>query len=636
MKKIVIVVIGLLLSFSSFGKDDPKYPVSSIPEDMKTGMYAVIREKEVRCEINSVRSSSVFYRTVITILNSNAKSYASEVVGYDKFRTISNFKGTVYDADGEIIKRLKQSDIYDQSSSDGVSLYSDSRLKQADLSQTIYPYTVEFEYQIDQKMLYYLPDFYLYSDDEITIQKQSYSIIYPLELKPRYKLFNVQEPQFSKVRDKEVMQWSFENIKPNKFEGLAPDISKVVPNILAGPVDFEYDGYAGKMDTWENYGKWQSKLNEGRDVLPEGTKQRVRELTKDAKSTEEKVRILYEFLQSKTRYVSIQLGIGGLQPFEAKVVDQMGYGDCKALSNYMVSLLKEVGIKGYYTTIMAGDDAPEVNRSFPSHQGNHIIVAVPNLKDTLWLECTSQIKPFGYMGTFTDDRYALMITEAGGKLVKTITYTAEQNVQSRTADVVVELSGDAKATVKTSYQGLQYENGHLNFILNDQYDQQRKWIQDNTRIPSFDVNSFSMTNHKDKIPSAVVKADFTLKRFATVSGKRIFLTPNLMNKSTYVPEKLDLRKSSVKWPTSFTDLDTIRFHLPEGIYPEFLPEPVKIKSRFGEYEATYKLDQGNLVYTRKMIMRKSEFPADSYKELIDFFKGVNKADNSKMVFLSKT
>ena len=84
------------------------------------------------------------------------------------------------------------------------------------------------------------------------------------------------------------------------------------------------------------------------------------------------------------------------------------------------------------------------------------------------------------------------------------------------------------------------------------------------------------------------------------------------------------------------DLDTIRYHLPEGIYPEFLPAPIQLKSRFGEYEASYQIDQGNLVYIRKMIMRKGEFPPESYKELIDFFKGVTKADNSKMVFLSKT
>ena len=147
------------------------------------------------------------------------------------------------------------------------------------------------------------------------------------------------------------------------------------------------------------------------------------------------------------------------------------------------------------------------------------------------------------MGDFTGDRSALMITETGGKIVKTPRYTASQNIQSRTGDVFVELTGDAKAKVKTTYRGLQYENNNLNSILNGQYDDQRKWIQKNFKIAAFDVAGFNMTNKKDKVPSAIVNADLMITKFATVSGKRLFLTPNLLNKSTYLPEKLETRKN---------------------------------------------------------------------------------------------
>lgn len=636
MKRLRNVVVALLMVIAAQAKDDPKYPVSQIPEELKTGMYAVIREEQLDIDITSISGSTTYHHLVITILSSKARDYASTVVGYDKLRLIKSFKGTVYDADGNVIKKLKQNEIYDQSAYDGFSLYSDARLKQADLSQAVYPYTVEFEYTIEKKMLYELEDFYLYKDDEVSTQKSTYSIRYPASLKPRYKLFKVSEPKVSEADGKQQMQWTFENVKPQKFEKLSPDISKVVPNITVAPNEFEYEGYAGNMKSWAEYGAWQNELNKGRDVLPEATKQKVRQLTKDVTVPEQKVKILYEYLQSKTRYVSIQLGIGGFQPFPASVVDETGYGDCKALSNYMVAMLKEVGIKGYYTTVEAGEGDTYVDASFPSDQSNHVIVAVPNGADTLWLECTSQTAPFNYQGTFTGDRKALMVTEDGGHLVNTHRYSAQDNLQSRTADVFVEASGNARAKVKTTYKALQYENDNLNFILNNQFDAQKKWVQRNTQIPAFDIMSFKMTEHKAKMPSAVVDLELALPRFASVSGKRLFLTPNLMNRSTMMPEKTDARKYDVVMDNAFMDLDTIHYHLPDGIYPETLPQPVTIKSRFGEYENSMKLDQNGVIYTRKLKMIKGEFPAASYQELIDFYRAVNKADNSKIVFLSKT
>jgi hypothetical protein len=302
----------------------------------------------------------------------------------------------------------------------------------------------------------------------------------------------------------------------------------------------------------------------------------------------------------------------------------------------MVSILKAVGIPSNYTLIRAGEGEPDIDVAFPSSQFNHVIVAVPNQADTLWLECTSQTNPFGYLGDFTGNRHALMITDTGGKIVKTPSYSADDNTQFRTADVFVEVTGDARAKVKTTYQGIQYENGNLNQLVTHQYDEQKTWLQSTVKIPASDVVNFKMINNKKVIPSAVVTTELNLQRFATVSGKRIFLTPNLMNKSSYVPEKLEARRSRIILRIPFTDLDTINYHLPEGISPEFLPEPIKVNSRFGEYESSYTLDQGHLIYIRKLKMNKGEFPPESYKEFIDFYKGINKADNTKIVFMSKT
>lgn len=635
MRTITYFLFCAFLSIVVCAKDKSKYPVSAIPEELKKDAIAVIREDDMVFTITDDNRASLHCHLVVTIFHPKGNYYSEHSEWYSKLRKIAKFEGRVYDEQGLLIKELKGNEVIDRGAYGDGALHTDIRIKSATLIQNAYPYTIEFEYDIEYKFLYSIDDSYVGSEN-VSVQKSSYQLIYPKSLKPRYKTYNIhQQPVIISLNDKESVTWKFENLKSIKFEPLSSH-NAILPHIVAAPGKFDYDGYPGSMETWEDYGKWQLSLNKGRDILSESTKNRVKELTRSLPTDEQKVKAVYEYLQNKTRYVNISLGIGGLQPFEAMTVDQLGYGDCKGLSNYMVALLKEIGIKGYYCKIMAGEDAPEIDVSFPSHQTNHIIVAVPNGMDTLWLECTSQTNPFNYLGTFTGDRKAIMVTETGGKIVNTHRYTNDQNIQIRSAKVIVEVSGDAKAKVKTFYQGLQYENDNLNFILTQSYDDQKKWILKNTSIPAFDVTHFSMNNKKDKIPSAIVNVDLTLKRWATVSGKRIFITPNLMNRSTYIPEKIDSRKANVIRRMAYTDIDTIRYHLPEGIYPEFLPQSMLIKSRFGEYDNYYKIEQNELLYIRKLKVNKGEFPPESYVEIIDFFKSINKADNTKIVFMSKT
>lgn len=637
MRKILPLYF-LFGSFHAFGWSDPKYPVSDIPATLIENVNVVLRENHMVYTIHAQNRATLFVHEVITILNENGKHYASEVIGYDKLSRVTSFKGTSYDATGAVIKKLKASEIYDQSAFDGYSLFSDNRIKAAQLSHGSYPYTVEYEYEIEYKYLFMIPGFVIIPRGKTSVQNSSYQLIFPEALTPKYKVSNYEaKPEPGEAKDgRKTLQWKFQNLKPIKLEPIGPPAQEVIPQIYVAPVRFEFDGYNGSTATWGDFGKWIISLNKGRTQLPEETIKKIKELTANLNTTEEKIKAVYEYMQNRTRYVSVQLGIGGFQPFEASVVDNTGYGDCKALSNYMVSMLSVIGVKANYTLIRAGKGEPPMQVDFPGSQFNHAVVSVPIGQDTIWLECTSQTNPFGYMGTFTGNRKALAITENGAEIVNTPVYTEHDNIQSRTANVVVESNGNAKATIKTHYSGLQYENDGLSSILENQFDDQKKWVEQNTEIPSFEINSFKFENKKDRIPTATVSLDLTLRRFATVSGKRLMITPNLMSKNSFVPEKVESRKTEIVRSMGYTDLDTIRYQIPNEIYPEFLPEPVKLKSRFGEYESSYSVDQGLVLYTRKMVMRKGRYPAEAYQELIDFYKAVTKADNVKLVFLNKT
>ncbi|MGC3948211.1 MAG: DUF3857 domain-containing transglutaminase family protein [Chryseolinea sp.] len=632
-----LFICGALIFISAaLNAADIKYPASEIPDALKKNMSAVVREDEVSVSIPNQRSLVLYAHAAVTILSAAGNDHASIAVGYDKLTKISTLRAAVYDATGKLIRRVKFSDFNDASSFEG--LYSDDRAKYIDLTQGVFPYTVEYEYEIVYKFLFFVPGMNFIADENTSVQSAVYSIAYANGVKPRYytHLIN-QKPVESTTSDGlSQISWKLNDLIPPARESFGPVYKELTPYIIAAPSQFEYEGYVGSMDTWDGFGKWTNTLLAGRQNLPEETKVKVRQLTAKATTTEEKARILYSYMQNRTRYVSVQLGIGGFQPFDAATVDKVGYGDCKALSNYMISLLDAVGVKSNYTLIAAGRSASPLKPDFTSSQFNHAIVAVPNGKDTLWLECTSQVNPFGYSGSFTGNRKAVVVTDNGAKVAYTPRYDARVNKQVRHAKVLIQDNGNATAKVSTVYSGMQYENGGLDNVMEMELDDQKKWIQKYTQIPSFEVQRFSMTDHKERIPNAKVDLDLTLNRYASVTGKRLFVPANLMNRFTSVPEKATDRKNPVILKTASTDIDTVEFSISESLYPEFVPDPIKHKSRFGEYEASVQLSAGKVIYIRKFILHDGVFPSESYSELVDFFRSVNRADNLKLVFLNKT
>ena len=631
----ILIICYWIISIQVFCQTK-KFSVSDIPPELTINADVVVRLKDEAFEIIATDKARYTSHEVYSIFNVKGKAFSQKIIPYSKLQKVIEFKGIVYDAQGNQIRKLKSSEIYDQSAISGFSLYEDNRLKAAELGQGTYPYTVEFEYELEYRFLFNIPSFYLFDQEKVAVESASYTLSAPENLAPRYKLLNTdQKPTIVKGPDKSLWQWQFKNQRALMNEPLGPGIHDYVPSILAGPSKFEFEKYEGAMDSWKSFGQWINTLNSGRDILPESTRLKIVQMT-NGLSREEKTRLIYNYMQGKTRYVSIQIGIGGFQPFEAKVVDETGYGDCKALSFYTVSLLEAAGVNANYVLIRAGHNADKLVKEFPSTQFNHAVVAVPNGPDTLWLECTSQTNPFGYMGTFTGDRAALMITAEGAEIVNTPSYQIEQNVQSRTAHIYLKENGDAGAKVKTTYAGLQYENNGLQFVLNDQFDGQRKWIQKTTLIPSFDLGKFSINDRKGKIPSAIVELEFLLPRFASVNGKRLFLMPNLMNRSSFIPAAVENRKTKVVCDKGFVDLDTIVYHLPEGIYPEYFPEPSFISSIFGDYENSLKMDDGKLVYIRRLRINKGDFSPDTYNQLIEFYRKVSKSDNLRIAFLNKT
>ena len=637
MKKLFILLLILSINCvkTTAQKNGLFYPALLIPKELSSDANAVVRMHEQTFEVLSVGKSKSHHKTAITILNKEGDHHAYLTVHYSEgMSRVEGLQAKVYNGLGVEIESAKKKDIVDISAYDGYSIASDNRLKVIDLRKSSYPYTIYYEYTtVDNNTMFY-PSWYAQNSLNTAVEKSRYQVSIPQGMKLFYKEVNLPKPASrNSINGNSVFTWEIKNLKPLKSEPYSSVFEELAPRVLLRPDRFEVDGYEGSFDTWENMGNWINLLNKGKDDLPAETIAEIKKITSKASTQKEKVKLVYEYLQQNTRYVSIQLGIGGWQPFSASYVDKNSYGDCKALSNYMQTALKAIDIASYYTLVRAGS-GKNIDKSFPASQFNHAFLCVPLAQDTIWLECTSQTNPFNYLGQFTSDRDVLLCTPEGGKVVHTPVYDKEDNLQARSGEVVIDEDGNATAKIKELRRAMQQDR--VQGYATESEEDQKKFLYNYIDIPSFNIKSFELNWEKSELPTFSVESELSIPNCASTSGKRLFLKPNLLTKWTDVPKKLEERKSSIKLDMAFTDIDTIIYQIPEKYHLEYLPKPVSVSSVFGTYESKIEFKNHQLIYTRKMVMEKGEFPKEQYEEFVSFFKKIKKADRAKTVFVDKT
>jgi hypothetical protein len=604
------------------------YDVAKIPADLLTNATSVVRNEEQIFTIRSESSATYSYKTALTILSENAESSASMSEYYDKFSSISNLKATMYDAKGIKIKSYKSGDFKDQSITGDGTMYDDNRMKKLDFLNTSYPYTIEYSYDIDYNGYLTIPGWSPVGNYDCAVEKSAFTLQIPKELTFRYLKSEGLKTDSSLLNNKMVYKWTCQNLSAIVYEPLSTGLSTVTPWVLCSPDKFEYDNYKGNVSNWQNLGKWVYDLSANVQVLPEPIKAKVKNLIADAKTDKEKIGILYKYLQSNTRYVGIQLGIGGFRPMAADKVAAVNYGDCKALSNYMKTLLSEAGIAS--NLVILGSGRPSLNRNFSSFtQANHMIVCIPAEKDTTWLECTSQHIPAGFIGNDNAARTVMMVTKDGGKLVTTPVYKPEDNYLKNITTIKLTADGGAVIDIKNSYGAAQYQNRMLMMLLEPT--EQRKRLMNGLGLPNMTIQNASF---KQPDPSqAVMEEDISVTTAEVFSkgADKLFLTLNMLNRRESVPAKVENRKTPFSVAYGYKDTDQVTFVLPAGFKIDFLPKDILLESEFGSYSAKTMVKDNTIIYSRTQMMNAKKYGPEKYQALVDFYKKIYLADKQKAI-----
>jgi hypothetical protein len=627
----------------------PKYPADAIAPALRENAHAVVRAYD---KVVMVKSASQLVETVhkvVTVLDeAGSDNYGQLMVDYSSLRHINYLRGAVYDAQGQLLHQLRPAEVHDQGLGDaGGSFMMDLRMRYADLRQPATPYTVEFDYEVTSENTLFYPEWQPQAAENVSLESATLQVTTPTALPLRYQeqLLPAGAASAPIVAGAQTTyRWQLPAHPAVDDEPLAPSLEEQLPAVHLAPASFVVQGHAGSLASWQSLGQWVYQLGQGRDVLPPALTAKMAQLITVAPDPRERARKVYEFLQGSTRYVSVQLGLGGWQTAPASAVVSGGYGDCKALSNYTCALLKAAGLPAYVALVGAGSEHPDVRASFPSSQFNHAILCMPLAAhgaapaDTVWLECTSQTDAFGYMGTFTGNRHALLLTPDGGRLVATPRYGAQANRQQRRTDLWLDASGGAKATVRTRRLGLAQD--HYAQLLHDAApDEQKKYVSNRLRLSHFTITSLRLAAAPTAtLPGVVETMGLELASIGTAAGQRILLAPNVLGRLSALPPQVGPRQAPLALPAAGLYQDTVRLHLPTGFRAENLPQPTQLTTAYGTYSSTCTtLPDGTLQYVRQLETRRpgsgAPLPAAKYAEYQDFRRKVSQADNAQVVLV---
>jgi hypothetical protein len=627
MRLKLLVLFAICIATGSL-KAQSDYDVDKIPAELKKGATAVVRNEEMEVVVKSQSAATMVYKTAITILSKNSEALAAMSEYYDKFSSVYNLKASMYDAKGVKIKTYKSTDFKDRSIISEGTLFDDSRIKELYFLNASYPFTVEYSYEKDFNGYLMFPSWTPVAYYDVAVEKSSYTLKVPQDIKIKFLASGLTKTDSSMVNRVTNYKWSVKEFPAAEYEPMSVGLQEITPWVKATPNKFEYDDSKGSVESWKSLGSWIYDLSKDVQRLPETTKIKVRALVASAKTDREKINILYKYLQSNTRYVSVQLGIGGFKPIAAEKVAAVSYGDCKALSNYMKSMLDAVDIKS--NLVMLGSDMPSLNPNYASFgQANHMILCVPSVKDTIWLECTSQVMPIGFLGNSTAAKSVLLVTEEGGKLVRTPVYNPADNFQKRTASVVLDEAGHGEITIKTNYGACQYED-NIAMLLRDPT-AQRKSIMNSLSIPNMEIITVSYSQPDKDVPILEEHIKLNSSQLLTQGGDKMFLTLNLLNRIDAVPRKVENRRTGFAVSFGYRDTDEIIYTIPKGYKAEFIPPPVTIESEFGRYTGKTEVKDNTLVYTRTLEMKSKKYAAQKYLEAVEFYKKMYIADKQKAV-----
>ncbi|MCK5145144.1 DUF3857 domain-containing protein [bacterium] len=590
--------------------------------------------KDIRTyEIHRQGKASFHVYRVVDIYSEAGTEEAAISVYESNYVKIKKLRATVLDLHGNVIKQYKASDFKKTTIVDFSVLYDDVKYYYLDLSRKIYPYRIAYHYEQEFKSLFFWPGWF--PQEDIPVQLACYQLKMHKSIDYKLQVIGFSGDAKKSIEGKvEVVSWTMDSLDAFIPPMYCPPEFKNPISLNFSASQFSLDGSHAQARTWADLAQWYAALAMGRYDLPEQVIFEVEELISGLEDPIDKIRVLYRYLQKKTRYVAIEWGLQGWQPHSAEQVYNNSYGDCKGLTTLMVGLLNAAKVKAYPALIRSRRSGV-VDPAFPRDQFNHVITVVPLAQDTIWLETTADRLAAGELPSSDEGCNVLIVHDNTGTLVRTPVSAPNKNRWIGNVNSSLLPSGDLSVSGSISLTGNQAA-WYRNKLQPLDTEERQEFISVLIKRYHSKMNllEFELINLEKEV-HLPLKISFSglYKKFYRAGKKRLFIKPSFFNRKIAGNVPRDkVRCIPIYHGYCYLDEDSVCIEIPEGYELEAAPDSVRLCTSFGEFNMSFTFKDGQLRFYRKYSIDKRLMPVEEYSGFVAFLTSIVKMDKSSFVF----
>jgi hypothetical protein len=620
------------------------------PHDDKTDVVIIYSEDITIVE--SETKMKTIERRAFKILRPGGKDYGQVATEFDLSTKITGMRGWCIPAQGKDYE-VKDKDAVEVSSTDFDSsqLTSDIKYRMIKIPAAEPGNFLGFEIEKEERP--YILQGWWHFQFGPPVTEAKYSLQLPAGWE--YKEAWINHPKIeAKSTGPNQWQWTVTDIAEIRPESEMPPVFGVAGQMI---VSFIPPGSTGKkgFENWDDMGKWEVGLTQGRrDSSPE-LKEKVLEVTATAPTTLAKMQAIAAFMQKDIRYVGISLGIGGWQPHYARDTFSHRFGDCKDKATLMSAMLKEIGVDSYYIVINTQRGAVTSKTPPQIYWFDHVILGVrlpqdlsdpslvaiynhPTLGKILIFDPTDEVTPFGHLRGPLQANYSLLVTENGGELIASPQLAPSVNETHRTAKFKLSSNGTLSGNVVEVLRGdsATYQRRMLRSVSKNADRIKPIETSLSRSLGNFQVTEATVGNLEIYDKPLQYKYSFIAQEFAKTVGDLFLVRPRVLGSfSSDVLETKEPRKYPLEFRSSGLDLDNYEIELPPGYEVDDLPGPTDVEYSFATYHSKTEVKGNTLLYTRTFEIKELSVPVDKLEQLKTMYRAIASDERNTAVLKLK-